>query len=254
MGRINFHKTPDYNLPGYPTIDMFCLLEKRNWLAGLLMIISITSFAQDEKFDVWSTIRLQKKWYRWDFSAETELRSSGFYQHTDRLSLQGEACYDVKKWLKAGALYQVINFYDSKYDDYQLRNRFGAYVQGKKKWGGFTFSLQEQLQLTTKDESDRIKNNGETDTYKVNPSVVWLNKLKMKYHFTDCPLTPAFSAETFYQLNDPDGNTFTKIRYTLSLDYTFARRHHFEISGKLDNKLDNPENKYILGIGYTFAF
>lgn len=223
-------------------------------LAGILMLLSLASSAQDEKFNIWTTARIQKEWYRWNFAAETELRSSGFYKHSDRLSLQLQASYDVKKWLKTGASYQLIDYYDSKYDDYQIRNRVGAFVQGKKKWGNFSFTLQEQLQLTTKDESDRIKSNGETDTYSINPSLRWLNKAQVKYNIHGIPLTPAFSAETFYQLNDPDGNTFSKIRYSLSLDYKFAPNHHIELSGKIDNKLDDPENKYILGIGYTFSF
>jgi|GEM_PF-581224 len=222
------------------------------------LLIAITTFvsAQQESFGVWTTFELQKKYQKWDFSAATELRTSGFYKHFNRLSLQLETSYDIAKAFKIGVNYEGIDFYDYKYDDYQLRNRFGLFVQGKQKYGGFTFTLREKIQLTTKDDTDRIKSNGEIDTYNIDPDLVWSNKLKVKYNIPKFPVTPSLSAETFFQLNNPDGYMFEKLRYTLAFDYKISKHQHIELYGLVNSKIygNNQGNTFVLGLGYSFSF
>jgi hypothetical protein len=124
------------------------------------------------------------------------------------------------------------------------------------KWNNFSFSLREKLQVTFKDESDRIKSNGTIDTYKMDPEWTWRNRMLMSYNISHCALTPSFSVETFYELNNPDGNTFDNVRYTLSLDYKINKRNSINIYGLINSKLnsDDVNGKYILGVGYTHSF
>jgi len=222
----------------------------------LLISYYAAASAQDETFGVWTTLEVQKKYQKWDFAAATELRTSGFYSSVDRVSLQLEASYEIAKAFKIGANYEGIDTYDTKYNDYQLRNRFGIFVQGKQKFGDFTFILREKIQLTTKDDSDRIKSNGEIDTYKIDPDLVWRNKLKVKYNIPKFPVTPSLSAETFFQLNNPDGYMFEKLRYTLSFDYKIAKRQHIELYGLVNSEIygSNQGNTYVLGLTYSFTF
>lgn len=221
----------------------------------LFIVLSADTWAQSD-FDIWTTIELQKKWKNWDFASTAELRSNGFYSHTDRLSLELEASYAINKVIKVGANYEIIDFYDSKYDDYQLRNRVAGFFQAKQKWGNFTITLSEKFQLTTKDDSDRIKSNGEIDTYKIDPDLVWRNKLKVKYNIPKFPVTPSLSAETFFQLNNPAGYVFEKLRYTLSFDYKIAKHQHIELYGLVNSEIygNNQGKTYVLGLGYSFTF
>jgi hypothetical protein len=85
---------------------------------------------------------------------------------------------------------------------------------------------------------------------------MWLNKLKVKYDIRNFPVTPSFSVETFYQLNNPDGNQFNKLRYTLSFGYRLNKQNELECYGLINNKINvsNPSKSYVLGIGYTYSF
>jgi hypothetical protein len=220
-------------------------------LAGMIL------YAQENAFNTWTTIdvkyKLQKKW---ELSAETELRTLNFFEHTNRLSLELDGTYKINKHLLAGAGYMLMNFYDSKYDDYQLRNRFNAFVTGRQKLGDFTFSLREKLQLTIKDDSDRIDDDGEIDTYNINPALTWRNKLKIEYNIPKFPVTPSFSFESFRQLNNPDRNVFDSMRYDLSFDYKINKHNKLELYGLLDHEINvkNPVDTYVIGIGYSIDF
>jgi hypothetical protein len=223
----------------------------------LLILFLITSVlsAQNEP-DIWSTIGIQTKWRKFDISAKTELRSENYFEHIKRLTLEMEAAYSIVKPVKIGASYQLIDHYDEAYDDYQLRSRVSVFAQGRQKFGNFTFTLRETAQVTTKDDSDRLDSEGNIDTYKISPEWRWLNKLKVKYDIRNFPVTPSFSVETFYQLNNPDGNRFNKLRYTVSLGYNLNKNNQVECYGLINNKINvsNPDKSYVLGISYTYSF
>ena len=155
-----------------------------------------------------------------------------------------------------GAGYQYIYFHDFKYSNFQPRNRFYFFLQEKRKMGDFTFTLRERIQVTTKDESDRIKSNGKIDTYKINPDYSWRNRLKIDYNIPRCPVSPSLSVESFCQLNNPDGNKFDDMRYTLSFKYNLTKHNEIEIYGLVDKEMNvkNPEKKLVTGIGYVHSF
>ncbi len=210
--------------------------------------------AQNSTTGVWSTATIEYGYKKWDFGGELEFRGRGIYDTLYRMSFQPEVSYAIIKPLEIGFSYTLINFYDAKYDDYQIRNRFTPFIQGKLKADRFSFSLREKYEITYKDESDRIKKNGKIDTYKLNPEKVWRNKLKIDYNIPGVKLEPFVSAESFYQLNNPDGNRFEKIRYVVGLEYKFNKHHSIDISGILNHTIDKdePGKEYILGIGYNF--
>lgn len=85
---------------------------------------------------------------------------------------------------------------------------------------------------------------------------MWRNKLKVKYDISHFPVTPSFSVETFFQLNNPDGNQFNKLRYTLSFGYKINKHNQVECYGLINNKINvsDPYKSYVLGIGYTYSF
>lgn len=230
---------------------------KKNFAIALLSILHAGMVAaQNTDSEIWTSVSFKKDWKSWDFSAETEWRTENLFGLTKRLSLQLEAERTLLKPVKAGASYQFMNFYDEKYSDYQLRHRVAVFAEGKQKYGNFTFALREQLQLTTKDDSERIKSEGETDTYAIDPDVLWRNRVKIKYDIDGCRITPSLVFESYFQLNNPEKYAFEKLRYTLALDYKINKHQNFSISGSYNNEINTnePDNTYILGVGYTFKF
>lgn len=231
-------------------------MKNRFLLAFIILWFSIQLQAQSDRYGMWTSIAVEKKLHKWNFGAETELRTINYLNRIDRWSLGISADYSILKQLKIGAGYQIMNSWDEKYIDYQIRSRFNVSTTGKLRWNNLSFSLREKLQVTFKDESDRIRSNGTIDTYKMDPEWTWRNRMLMSYNISHCALTPSFSVETFYQLNNPDGNTFDNVRYTLSLDYKINKQNSISVYGLINSKLnsDDASGKYILGVGYTHSF
>lgn len=207
-------------------------------------------------FGIWTSLGLEKKLGKWDLGTEFELRTMDNTSKINRVSLQFDASYALWKPLKVGLSYQFIDFNDTKYSDFQPRYRFSLFATGSQKLGHFNFSLRERLQLTTKDESDRIKSSGAIDTYKINPAWIWRNRLKVSYNIPHCKLSPYGSVETFYQLNNPDGNVFDDLRYTIGLNYVLKKKHKFDLYYLIDNEINvkDPVRRFVVGVGYTYSF
>ena len=199
---------------------------------------------------------IEKKLGKWAFEGQAELRLKDNAGTVDRTGIGVGASYRLLKPLTVGAAYQYFSHHDAKYDDYQPRQRYIAFVQANQHFGNFSLSLRERFQRTVKDESDRLRESGTYDTYKVNPEWSWRNRLKLGYDIPQSAFSPSLSVETFYQLNNPDGNEFTKIRSVLSLDYNLAKRHKIEVYGLMDKELnvDSPLTRFVTGCGYRYSF
>jgi hypothetical protein len=233
------------------------LMKKRVDLFLLFFTVLCSSLlAQTDDYGLWTTIGATKDIGKWDFGAEAELRTQNYIKQLDKWSLQAEANYTILKPFKIGVSYQFITYNDIKYNDLQPRHRFALFLADKKKIGYSTFSLRERVQVTTKDENDRIKKNGKINTYLINPEWTWRNRLKIVYDIPNFPINPSLSFESFYQLNNPDGNTFDNMRYTLSFIYKPTKQHGFELYGLIDKEInvDNPVRKFVVGVGYFFSF
>jgi len=230
----------------------------KKWLLLPVVFFSVwgSANAQREKWGTWTSFGVEKKLDKWNFGAETELRTIYAVRLIDRWSISLDADYALIKPLKVGVGYQLMNTLDTKYLNYQLRNRFSGWVTGKQKWGKWSVSLRERLQVTVKDDSKRIDDNGGIDTYKINPAWVWRNKLNLSYNIRKNPITPGFSVETFYELNNPDGNQFNNFRYTLYADYKLNKHNVLEVYGLINQKTDEDEDygKYIIGLSFTHSF
>lgn len=234
------------------------MIKYRLYISGLLLLLVMTAKSQSSSdFGIWSNIEVDKKLNKkWTLSGELELRTRENSSEIGRWGATLGGDYNITKEIKAGLAYQFQYVHDIEYQDFQPRHRFFGFLQGRKKWGNFIFSLRERVQMTTKDDSDRIKSSGKVDTYKINPEWNWRNRIKVAYNIPDCKLTPSFSFESFYQLNNPAGNQFDGLRYTLSLDYKLNKKSSFDLSGIFDKEINvkNPVDRYIMSVGYSYSF
>jgi hypothetical protein len=221
----------------------------------LLIFCSYWGFTKAQSA-IWTSIGVEKQVKKWSFGAETEYRTQSNTSEFQRFNVKVEASYKIVKPVNLGLGYEFIYFNDTEYDDYQPRQRYLAFLQAKQKFGDFTISLREQGQRTIKDESDRIKANGEYDTYKVNPEWYWRNKVKVAYNIPHFPVNPSVSIETYYQLNNPDGNKITGLRYMMAFDYKLTKHQNFELYGLLKKSINvsDPSTDRVLGISYLYSF
>lgn len=231
-------------------------IKKKGGLLLLGLAMGASAMAQTSDLGLWTTLEVQKDLGKWDFAAESEFRLKDQGAEIDRWSLGLSGAYQLFKPIKIGAGYDFIYFNDTEYLDFQPRHRASVFVQGKHKVGRFTVSLREKVQGTAKDVSDRIKSNGNTDNYKVNPEYTWRNKLKLEYNIPKIPLSPAISVESFHSLNNPEGNGVEQIRYTLLFNYKLSKKHQFEAYGMYSDKSmgDDAAQRMVVGLGYQFKF
>jgi hypothetical protein len=227
-------------------------------LLGLLPVLVFTIHAQrTDDFGVWTTFEVEKDLgKKWSVNGELEFRGREDMTEVGRWAVRVGGDYKIVKNLKVGVAYQFQYFHDLEYADFQPRHRLIGSIQGKQKWGRFTFTLRERVQGTYKDDSDRVKKSGKIDTYKMDPEWTWKNRLKVAYDIPKSKFTPAASFETFYQLNNPDGNEFSALRYTLSVDYKLSKKHRFSLSGIYNHEMNvkDPVDRYVVELGYMFSF
>lgn len=222
----------------------------------LSVFLCVPAVTQTNDFGIWTSLEVEKDMGKWDLGLKSELRTFNNTSELQRFSIRLNVGYKIAKPLKVGAIYKYIYYNDLKYSDYQPRIRYAFFIQGKLKAGDFSFYLREKLCRTIKDESDRIIESGNYDNYKINPEWTLRSRLKVKYNIPNFKGTPAFSIEPFYQLNNPDGNTFENIRYTLSFDYKLSKHHKLRVYGLIDDEMhvNDPVRTFVLGFGYKFSF
>ncbi|MDD3077969.1 MAG: DUF2490 domain-containing protein [Paludibacter sp.] len=243
-----------------------CRFQYILFFVAILFLFPVFVTAQSESYGTWTSVSYEKDLKKLDIEAETELRTIYMVSLIDRWSLGISADYKLNKYLKVGAGYQFMNSLEYKTDDngllisnfyvknYFIRNRFNLSGTGKYKLDDFSFSLRERVQVTTKEERERT--DGTIDDYKVNPAWVWRNRFQLSYNIPHCKITPSASVESFYQLNNPDGNTFDNMRYILSFEYKINKHNYVELYGVVNSELDSDDasGKYILGASYKFSY
>ncbi|MDD3490204.1 MAG: DUF2490 domain-containing protein [Paludibacter sp.] len=240
---------------------------KRKLIILLFAILPVTFIWAQGEYGSWTTISLEKELSKkWELGAEAELRTIYYARLMERMSLGLSADYTILKGWKVGAGYQIMNKLDTKYLNYQVRNRFNLSTSGRLKFNDLTISLRERIQLTTKDDSKRIRDDQTIDRYKINPEWKWRNRVQISYNIPNFKITPTFSVESNFQLNNPDGNHFDKMRYILSLGYKIKKVHQIEVFGVLNDEFESDDagaiisssddvyGKYNLGIGYKYSF
>lgn len=218
--------------------------------------ISRKAGAQNPDFGIWTAAGIEKHIRKFNLGIEAELRTQSNVTEIDRYSFGLSAEYRLLKPLNIGLTYQFIGFHDMDYADYQPRHRFALDLTGKMRFGKCTLSLRERLQLTTKDEGDRIRSNGEINVYRINPDITLRSRVKVSYNLPHFPVTPALSFEAFYQLNDPDGNSFEDLRAMATLCYKLNRHNFLEVYGLFTREINvsEPVAKTVMGLSYVYEF
>lgn len=246
-------------------------------LLALLAFAPLSAQVSDEPGGIWTAISAEKDLSKkLTLGSELELRTLDFTSDIERFSIGLSLDYAITKQLKAGIGYDYLNVHDS-YDWgispvtgidsvrtwMQPRHRFYGQLAWKKKIGDFSISFRERAQVTYKDDKNRLKQDKEfpgdpllndTNFARVNPDFTWKNRVKIDYNIPNSKFTPAFSVETYMLLNDPDLKPFfSKIRYTLAVEYKINKKNAVELFGMLNAERGEMEvvvpgpNYYIIG-------
>ncbi|MDR2679937.1 MAG: DUF2490 domain-containing protein [Tannerella sp.] len=144
--------------------------------------------------------------------------------------------------LKTGAFYAFMYLYNNDYL-YEPRHRVYLNVIYKETFASVTLSWRGRLQATYRDE-----NRG---AYRVNPKYVLKNRLQAEYSIWGSPWKPFLSCEPANDLNDPESNAPTRIRYQGGVSWRLNRTDHMDFFIRFDQHTSGEDpNAIFLGVEY----
>lgn len=154
-----------------------------------------------------------------------------------------------------------FNFSNSYVDS---RHRVTASVQASYEVGRFKFSLRESYQFTHTDSASFSKDkyrykdnvwtiNTETDGKSASNRQMLRSKIGVDYNIPHWKYDPFVSYELFNGIDD--GFKAEKSRITAGVEFSFNKKHNFEVAYMWQNQHDDdePAGSFIC-IGYKFDF
>ncbi|MCB0685520.1 MAG: DUF2490 domain-containing protein [Saprospiraceae bacterium] len=213
----------------------------------------VTIWSQNENFGLWYEMDLQKEVGKWTIGSDLEIRSLGL-SHMERASWQLTGDYELKSWWQLGAGVTGMFVYDHKYAYNQPRLRFFIKNKFEKKLSRFKLEWKEKIRWTFKNETLRLKEDGEIDHYRVNPDLTAISSFEVKYDIPKSKLSPWVSVDAFLKLNDPEVRSFENWRTTLGVDYKVNKAIRLSIFGLKNSQLDSEDSYGIWAAGVLMRY
>jgi len=204
--------------------------------------------AQNKDFQLWSDAKLEIEIFKKiSVEIEEEIRLTENVSKIEDYFTDVGISYNFWDNFTFGGYYRFIR--RNELDD-RISNIHRYYFDLKYDWK----IKRWELSLRTRYQS-RYKNINSDDTgYK--PENHNRNKLSLSYDIYRSPLKPEFWFEIYYQLNNPDGNKFDKIRFAPELGYRISNNIRINIYFMIEKEYNvkNPATNYILGTGFLYRY
>lgn len=216
----------------------------RSLLFTVVTIIACHSFAQHVEQEFWLETGVSyQPAKRWTLNTELNQRYNNYGLAT--LFPQISVKYKLTKWLRPSFDYRWITSREFL-EPYQSSHRLNANLQGSYSNKRLDLGLRLRYQYSF----NRINSN-----YDAEFDQAWRVKPSIQYNIKDFPLSPAVSAEFFYDpTNHAEGKRFTRIRYYAGFDFDIQRVHKFSFGSYLDQWVNTvPRTRLMYSLGYSFA-
>ncbi len=195
----------------------------------LLLFFSLSAFSQENDFQTWYSISLNKKIIKkTDLTVKTALRLR------ENSSLYAKQFTDVKikrkynKRISYAVGYRYINNWNIAMD-ISNQNRFYADINYKNKLSKrFAYAVRNRWQTQ-----------GSLYSYKM----TLRQKFALDYNIRKTKLAPSVATEYFLTLEDG----INKLRSTIALGYPLAKKLDFELAYRIQHEfyVNNPETLFI---------
>ena len=195
----------------------------------LLFFFSFSGFAQENDFQTWYSVSLNKKIIK-----KTNLSVKAGLRFRENSSLYAKQFTDFKikrkynKRISYALGYRYINKWDIALN-ISDQNRFYADVNYKNKFSKrFSYAVRNRLQ-----------SQGNFFSYKM----TLRQKFALDYNIKKIKLTPSISTEYFLTLEDG----INKLRSTIALAYPLAKKLDFELTYRIQQEfyVNNPQTLFI---------
>jgi hypothetical protein len=220
----------------------------------LLICISLLSaFGQDQEtkvvkdLELWTSAGLSKKINKhWKISLDQQVRFLNEMSEFDVWFSDLGVDYKLNKYFRFGANYR---FYQVKEDDneFETQHRISADIKFKYKID--RFSLEYRLRGQNKDEDFLSDEQGKSN-------INLRNRLSVDYNIKNFKADPFFDVELFRRVYDFDNGEFSKLRWTMGVEFPVYKNNDVKVFYRIDNELNDPYAKdtYIIGVGYSYSF
>tara|TARA_B110000008_G_scaffold209183_1_gene208018 strand:- start:486 stop:1127 length:642 start_codon:yes stop_codon:yes gene_type:complete len=195
----------------------------------LLLFCSLSAFAQENDFQSWYSVSLNKKIIK-----KTNLAVKTGLRLRENSSLYAKQFTDVKikrkynKRISYAVGYRYINKWNIAMD-ISNQNRFYADINYKNKLSKrFSYAVRNRWQTS-----------GDLYGYKM----TLRQKFALEYNIRKTKLSPSIAAEYFLTLEDG----INKLRSTIALGYPLNKKLDFELAYRIQNEfyVNNPETLFI---------
>jgi hypothetical protein len=195
----------------------------------LLLFCSISAFAQENDFQTWYAVSLNKKIIK-----KTNLTVKTGLRLRENSSLYAKQFTDVKikrkynKRISYAVGYRYINRWDIALN-ISNQNRFYADVYYKNKFSKrFSYAVRNRWQTQ-----------GDLYGYKM----TLRQKFSLNYNIRKTKLSPSIATEYFLTLEDG----INKLRSTIAFGYPLAKKLDFELAYRIQHEfyVNNPETLFI---------
>jgi len=195
----------------------------------LLLFCSLSVFAQENDFQTWYSVSLNKKIIK-----KTNLSIKAGLRLRENSNLYAKQFTDVKikrkynKRISYAVGYRYINKWNIALD-IASQNRFYADVNYKNKF--------------SKRFSYAVRNRWLTQGYLFGYKIILRQKFALDYNIKKTKLTPSISTEYFLTLEDG----INKLRSTFALGYPLAKKLDFELTYRIQQEfyVNNPQTLFI---------
>jgi len=195
----------------------------------LLFFFSFSGFAQENDFQTWYSVSLNKKIIKkTNLSVKTGLR----FRENSSLYAKQFTDFKIKRKYNKRISYALGYRYINKWDialNISDQNRFYADVNYKNKFSKrFSYAVRNRLQ-----------SQGNFFSYKM----TLRQKFALDYNIKKIKLTPSISTEYFLTLEDG----INKLRSTIALGYPLAKKLDFELAFRIQQEfyVNNPQTLFI---------
>lgn len=217
-------------------------------IAIYALLIPAFLHAQTNDFGAIGSIGMSKKLSRrFVFKAEEEIRMKQNLSSFDRALTSGTLDYTLmRKILKLQLDYDFI--LQNKIEYTEVRHRVSLAFAGSKSFGNFDFDLRTRGQSAWRDETRK--------NYKINPKLIWRNKLDCEYRIFGSPLRPYASAEIFFPANDTRGFYMDAFRLVGGIKYRISMHTSMQAFLRYDEEVQQkkPQRIVYTGLGWTYKF
>ncbi|MBT3622291.1 MAG: DUF2490 domain-containing protein [Flavobacteriales bacterium] len=195
----------------------------------LLLFCSLSAFAQENDFQSWYSVSLNKKIIK-----KTNLAVKTGLRLRENSSLYAKQFTDVKikrkynKRISYAVGYRYINKWNIAMD-ISNQNRFYADINYKNKLSKrFSYAVRNRWQTS-----------GDLYGYKM----TLRQKFALEYNIRKTKLSPSIAAEYFLTLEDG----INKLRSTIALGYPLNKKLDFELAYRIQHEfyVNNPETLFI---------